>query len=179
MGLWDERISGCLPQATGLDGCISILPHQGSEGTMRPDSFILILTHGLKLQPHQPRQRTQAAILGEAQHAIRRRRFHLAALAARYAQLDDAGAVDAVALDALFVARGAVLELRERKVKVRVVVVLPHVRALCRVDNDGAVKDDPDAALGGKDFTRAILEQVVGDFFWATSFEGMFSKALR
>ena len=127
------------------------------------------LTHCLKLQSHKTRQRPQAAIIRETQHTIRRGSSHLAALMARDSQLHDAGAIDPIALDGLFVTRRAVLELRQRKVKVRVVVVLPYVRALGRVDDDGAVKDYSDAALGRQDFARAVFQEMVCDVFGATS----------
>lgn len=83
-------------------------------------------------------------------------------------QLSNACAINTVALDGLLVLEGAVANLGRGKVEERVVVVLPYQRALCRVDNDGAVVNDADAPGHGLDFARAILQQMAGELAQAT-----------
>lgn len=68
--------------------------------------------------------------------------------------------MDAVALYRLLVAEAAVANLGHGKVEKGIVVVLPYERTLGRVDNDGAVKDDPDAPGRRDDLARAVGEQV-------------------
>lgn len=119
-------------------------------------------THSSKLETHESGQCAEASIVGEADDAIRLALVDAAAIPGGNRHLYDGRTCHTVAADQLGIPMRAISQFAERKVKLRIAIVLPDVHSLGRVDNGDVIVNHAHPSRRCYHFPRTIREYVTG-----------------